>query len=268
MFNLLRMELRRLLRSKSPYIAVLWIAGLLLLEVITIRTVSDPELAAEAARKGMEITVEDQDEFGKIMEGSVLQSLYTGTFANGGAVIVALYIVITLMVCADYDSGFAKNIFSLHHRRGGYVISWMIAMQILSLVLNLLAIGFWTLFSWMAGMRFAVNGLQEYLYFLFLFQAVGGGFCAQAMAFALITRSKAFGTVASLVMCGGIAAGVVEMVFGLKQMSVLKWTLYGASQGVAFPLQPGHVLSSSGIALAWMFFWMAVSMIVVQKRDV
>lgn len=268
MFNLLRMELRRMLRSKSPYAAVLWVAGLLLMEVVTIRTVSDPELAAEAARKGMEITVEDQDEFEKIMEGSALQSLYTGTYANGGAVIIALYIVVTLMVCSDYDSGFIKNIFSLHHRRGGYVVSWMLAMQILSLILNLLAIGCWLFYSRMAGMRFGPDSLQDYLLFLLLFQAIGGGFCAQAMAFALITRSKAFGAAASLVMCGGMAAAVAEMIFGMKQISVIKWTLYGTSQAISFPIQQGQVLEASGIALVWMIFWSAVSMIVVQKRDV
>lgn len=268
MFNLLRMELRRLIRSKSPYVALLWVLGILLMAGITMRTVSDPELAAEAARKGMEITVEDQDEFDKIMEGSLLQSLYTGIYTSGGAVVIALYIVITLMVCSDYDSGFAKNIFSLRHRRGGYVISWMIAMQILSLILNLAAIGFWAFFVRMAGMRFSSNSLQEYLWFLLLFQAIGGGFCAQAMAFALITRSKAFGAVASLVMCGGIAAALIETIFGLKQVSVMKWTLYGTSQSIVFPIQAGHVLAPFGIALVWMVFWIAVGVIVVQKRDV
>lgn len=127
MLNMLRMDLRRMFRSKMMYVAFFCLAAGILISIITLRTVTDPELRQQAVDAGVDITAGDQADFDAIRALTEMQALCT-TIYSGGFIYVALYIVVVLFVCTDYSSGFAKNIFSFCGSRWRYFFSKLLCM--------------------------------------------------------------------------------------------------------------------------------------------
>ena len=119
MLNMLRMDLRRMFRAKMMFIAFLCLSAGILISIITLRTVTDPELRQQAIDAGVEITSDDQTDFNAIRSLTETQALCT-TIYSGSFIFVALYIIVVLFVCNDYSSGFAKNIFT---EAGGVIMS-------------------------------------------------------------------------------------------------------------------------------------------------
>ena len=104
MLNMLRMDLRRMFRAKMMFIAFLCLSAGILISIITLRTVTDPELRQQAIDAGVEITSDDQTDFNAIRSLTETQALCT-TIYSGSFIFVALYIIVVLFVCNDYSSG-------------------------------------------------------------------------------------------------------------------------------------------------------------------
>lgn len=121
MLNMLRMDLRRMFRAKMMFIAFLCLSAGILISIITLRTVTDPELRQQAIEAGVEITSDDQTDFNAIRSLTETQALCT-TIYSGSFIFVALYIIVVLFVCNDYSSGFAKIYFPFTEA-GGVIMS-------------------------------------------------------------------------------------------------------------------------------------------------
>lgn len=84
MLNMLRMDLRRMFRAKMMFIAFLCLSAGILISIITLRTVTDPELRQQAIEAGVEITSDDQTDFNAIRSLTETQALcttiYSGSF--------------------------------------------------------------------------------------------------------------------------------------------------------------------------------------------
>lgn len=77
MLNMLRMDLRRMFRAKMMFIAFLCLSVGILISIITLRTVTDPELRQQAIDAGVEITSDDQTDFNAIRSLTETQALCT-----------------------------------------------------------------------------------------------------------------------------------------------------------------------------------------------
>lgn len=77
MLNMLRMDLRRMFRAKMMFIAFLCLSAGILISIITLRTVTDPELRQQAIDAGVEITSDDQTDFNAIRSLTETQALCT-----------------------------------------------------------------------------------------------------------------------------------------------------------------------------------------------
>lgn len=267
MVSLFRIDLERAIKSKSPYICLgilivcLFFSGFMLLVVL------DPELRNSALDLGMEITANDQFDFSFLSKKPFLEVLHQ-MFLNGGGLHIFLCMIATLFVCNDFESGFVKNIFSFEQKRWKYLISKLVLLQLICVIYLCIIVAALFLFSNMTQMKFASSDLIDYFKFIFVLCMINSGFCAQSLAIAMVTRSKAVGIAAAILLPGGIFVSLLEPLCNLFHFSLLKWTLYGTLKTIPFPLTPSHILPPIVIGAAWTIIWLIISMIFIQKRDI
>lgn len=153
MLNMLRMDLRRMFRSRMFYIAFLCLTAGILIMIIMLHTITDPELREQAIDAGMKFTTTNDSDFDEIRQMSETEALCS-TIYSGGFFFVALYVVAVLFICSDFSSGFAKNIFSYNGGRWRYFAGKMICMSVVCAV-------------WIAGSHVGFPGnMQDLRYVL------------------------------------------------------------------------------------------------------
>ena len=121
MFNMLRMDLRRLFKSRSFYIILSVTAVLLILVTIMAQSLSDPETLDAMEEQGAEVDESDRMMSEYIQNMSQLDFIHESL--GGGFLLVMTGIGMTLFVNGDFSSGFIKNICRINPRRREYVLS-------------------------------------------------------------------------------------------------------------------------------------------------
>ncbi len=268
MLNMLRMDLRRMARTKMFYIAFGVMAAGVILTVVLLHVVTDPDARAAAMRMGMVFTDEDGAVINDIVQMTFMEALCS-TVYTGGILFIALYIVSVLFVCSDFSSGFAKNIFSVQGGRWIYFVSKVLCMAV---VCGIWMVGTAVVFKiacQMADLRFMGAGTFPAAAFAGGFGLVGIAFCAQGIFLSVLSRSEGAGIAAAIVLPGGIVVSLLESLLGLWGISVLDRTLYGCVQGVAMyldargPLRPYLVT-----AAVWFAVWTFGAIFVLKRRDI
>ena len=105
MLNLLRMDLRRMFRSRMFYIAFLCLTAGILIMIIMLHTITDPELREQAIDAGMKFTTTNDSDFDEIRQMSETEALCS-TIYSGGFFFVALYVVAVLISAAALPKTF------------------------------------------------------------------------------------------------------------------------------------------------------------------
>lgn len=268
MFNMMKMDFRRMLKSKMFYIAFLCMAAAILFTVITLRTVTDPELRQQAIDKGMEITTTDQEDFQEVLDmtwtEALCSSIYTGGFYS-----IIVSVIAVLFVCSDFGGGFAKNIFSYQGKRWQYVVSKLVCMAVVCL---LWILGTFVVFEGIcrAGqIRFSPASPMEYGMFVGGYVLIGMAYAAQAIFISLLTRSEGAGIGASIVVAGGLVAVLLEAFLGNWGISVMKYTLYGSLQDMeSFLVDKTPAAWMISVILVWLAVWAALGIWSLKKKDI
>ena len=115
MFNLLRMDLRRLFQNRSFYIILVVTAVLLIMVTVMAHAIADPEMMDEMEAQGAEITEADRMMSDYIQNMSQLDFMHETL--GSGFLLVMTGIGMTLFVNGDFSSGFIKNICCINSRR-------------------------------------------------------------------------------------------------------------------------------------------------------
>ena len=106
MFDLVRMDARRMRKSAGAYVWLAVLVGFTILTFSMIYAVSNPDIA-----RALGILNEDTS---GVLDGYTLLALTRQMIISGGGVSLALCIAFALFVCGDFESGFIKNIFCAH----------------------------------------------------------------------------------------------------------------------------------------------------------
>lgn len=268
MLNMLRMDLRRMFRVKMMFIAFFCLSAAILISIITLRTVTDPELRQQAIDAGVDITSGDQADFDAIRSLTETQALCT-TIYSGGFIYVALYIIVVLFVCNDYSSGFAKNIFSFYGGRWCYYVSKLLCMTIVCALWILGSFLVFRICSLVSGMDFATSGQADYLRVFVEYLFIGVAFSAQGIFLSVWLRSEGGGIAAAIVLGGGIVPVMLEAFLGNWGISIIYKTLYGSIQAVTANVTSGSPVGGAMIVTAvWLAVWSALSLLTLYKKDV
>lgn len=207
MFNLLRMDLYRLRRSRSAYICF---AILFLVTVIcfwfTWMTIT-PEGDKFAEKIGIaESLREDSLE----MEGYDSLLLFREIAMDGGAYSAILGIWVALFVCLDFQSGFMKNIMSLHRHRWKYVISKVLTAGILSFFYLVLQYAFCILLNLLFGHLIPFADFRDILFYLANAWLNTTAFSALIIMVSFFTRSSTAGVLTALLFGTGFVQALLR----------------------------------------------------------
>lgn len=268
MLNMLRMDFRRMIRSKMFYIGFLCMVAGLLVTIITLRTVTDPELRQQAIDKGMEITANDQSEFAEVLNMTQTEALCS-TVYNGGFFFMALYMVAVLFVCSDFGSGFAKNIFSYSGGRWRYFLSKLLCMAAVCLIWIVGTIVMFWLLCTMGHLKFRPVGAGEYGMFIGAYLLIGIAYAAQAIFLSVLLRSEGAGIAASILIPAGVVVSLAEMMLNAFGISIASNTLYGSAQGMtAFLVNHTSPVRLLIVTAAWLVIWTVVGILTLRRKDI
>ncbi len=268
MFNMLRMDLRRLFKSRSFKIILLVTAALILMVSLMTAVVSDPEVLDDMGAHGAEIDEIDRRMSEEIRNMTQLDLAHETL--GGGFLLIIVGIGVTLFVNGDFSSGFVKNICCAQPRRASYVLSKALAAGIYSGIITLLGVVLILLAPYLYGMRPVSSAIPDILQYLFWMWLPHWAFALMALALVLLTRNTTPGIILSLVAGSGLSA-VLAGTLG-KLLRLPPFERYFLAVVVKGIYTPENGITPIGIILACSAAWAAVygvgSLISMEKRDI
>lgn len=214
MFNLLRMDLYRMRRSRSAYVCLGILFLTTLASYILLWLLATPQGQETAIRIGM-MTAEETQESLRMLEGMDTLTMFRNINLDGGAYCITFGIWVILFVCMDYRSGFLKNIMALYQNRWVYVGSKLLAAALLNILYLISNFLFVVLLNALFGNMVPQAGLGDVLFYMAWAWILTTAFGGLMLLICVCTRSTAAGTFAAVLLGGG---SVVSMVQGILSM--------------------------------------------------
>ena len=268
MFNILRMDLRRLFKSRSFYMILGITALLLIMVTVMARSLSDPETLAAMEEQGAEIDESDRMMSEYIQNMSQLDFMHESL--GSGFLLVMTGIGMTLFVNGDFSSGFIKNICCVNPRRRDYVLSKVALAGIYSGIITVLSVLLILLSPVLIHMYPVPDSISQIWRYTLWMWLPHWAFALMTLALVLLTRSTTLGIILSLVAGSGLTAALVGTLGRLLRWPPLEqYFLAAVVKGV---YTPESGIAPIGIVLACTITWSAVygigSLLLMEKRDI
>ena len=268
MFNLLRMDLYRVIRSKSLYVCF----GILLLMVFTAfglwYVVVSPqglELLASLENGGnVQLTG-----LSKALEELDFLMLFRQICLDGGMYNLMLGIFVMLFVCADFQKGFIKNVMAFHQNRWNYVGSKLLTAAIVDAcyLVGMLAVSL--VLNQVLGQLVSPSPWQDLVFYMTWVWLLTTAFSALIILLCVLTRSVAVGAVAAVLLGSGL---VVTLGYGLLDLlhlnGWLEYTIY-----LTMSMGPGHFASAGdlkvyAVGAGFLALYTVLTGIFLNKKDI
>ena len=268
MFNLLRMDLRRLFKSRSFYIILGVTAVLLIMVTVMAYAIADPEMMNAMEAQGAEITESDRMMSEYIQTMSQLDLMHETL--GSGFLLVMIGIGMTLFVNGDFSSGFIKNICCINPRRRDYLLSKIALAGIYSGVITVLSVLLMLLSPLLIHMYPVPNSISQILRYVLWMWLPHWAFALMALSLVLLTRNTTLGIILSLVSGSGLTVALVGMLGRLLRWPPFEqYFLAAVVKGVYIP---NSGMTPIRIILACTIAWAAVygigSLLSMEKRDI
>lgn len=268
MFNLLRMDLYRLRRSRSVYVCfgVLMAASVTVFVMLWLMAV--PQGQETALRIHM-LSAHELESSRSLLDGVDVLELFRQTALDGGMYNVTMGICIMLFVCADYHGGFIKNIMAFHENRYAYVGSKVITAGILNAVFLAGHFAFTLLLNWMFKSMVPWTNARDVVFYLAWAWVLTTAFAALEIVICICTRSVAAGSLAAVLLGGGV---VVMMLYGLLNMfhagGWLNHTIYLSLSAGPSKYASVQDLKIFAVGAGFLILYTAAAGIVLKKQDI
>lgn len=279
MFNLIKMDIHRLLHSKSTWIMICFVIGLAVFSVTM--TNSDIEFMKDdpaAVTETMEerpvgIYVEAQPEWvnGTIEIGSVVS-----VEMRSQLLAILCVIFAAIFTNADYKNGYIKNIAGQFPRREQLVASKfiVIAFQVLVMVIvftiSIVVSGY---VMW--GSDFYLGSVTELFQYLGVQYLLHLGIAAVMMLLCILTYSTAFSMTSGILLCSGLAVPIYSLISkainGLKtglEFDINKYILDGNITMLLYDSTSEVMVRGVAVGVAFAIVFLFISTIIVKKRDI
>lgn len=279
MFNLIKMDIHRLLHSKSTWIMICFVIGLAVFSVTM--TNSDIEFMKDdpaAVTETMEerpvgIYVEAQPEWvnGTIEIGSVVS-----VEMRSQLLAILCVIFAAIFTNADYKNGYIKNIAGQFPRREQLVASKfiVIAFQVLVMVvvftISIVASGY---VMW--GSDFYLGSITELFQYLGVQYLLNLGIAAVMMLLCILTYSTAFSMTSGILLCSGLAVPIYSLINkainGVKtglEFDINKYILDGNITMLLYDSTSEVMVRGVAVGVAFAIVSLFISTIIVKKRDI
>jgi ABC-type transport system involved in multi-copper enzyme maturation permease subunit len=247
------MDLRRLFRGKSLYILI----GVLTTIVVSIVLMSPVDASIVGMLGGA--------------SGGGAEAEFLGASMGVGAVYGLVGLIAMLLICGDYSSGFAKNIFASHTNKWNYLISKILTLVVASTIMMVVLVLEMFIISLLIGHSVAVDDPLGLVYFLFQKILVSLAFASIYSFINVLTRNKAVGCVAAfLVGTGGLVMGLSLFfgIIGIDGSLITESTIYGSSTLVSFKFDAVLLIRVIAASVLWTALYAFFNNMVLRTRDV
>ena len=280
MFNLIKMDLYRLVRTPSALITAGMADLLAVFSVFMTDTdiqlmQEDPSSVSTEApdERQMGIYVEADPEWltGKIEAGSIVS-----VEMRSGLLALLCVIFTAVFVNAEHRSGFIKNIAGQLHSRGKLIISKLtaVAVQVLfMMIVFIIAVLITGFILW--GGSFYIGSAASLFKFAAIQYLLHLSLSAMIIFFTVLTGSSAFSMTLGILLCSGLSVPVYSLINKL---------VYNFRPGLGFDINkflPDGNITLTGIdasaevflrgavsGAVYALIFILLSMLIMQKRDV
>ena len=281
MLNIIKMDLYRVLKTKSMY--VIWIVLAAILLITTSLCKTDYELLTEKdAMKQEQVTEPTVDNINVGMmvtlptEPGEKVTVYDIFFANSQGKLYALLLVIftVLFSTADISSGYIKNIGGQVRNRGTLILSRAIALAVFTVLTMAGAFLFQAAANGIVFGELEWGNTKAILSYFVTELALHYALVLICMAIAIILKNN----VISMVIAVCLSMNVMTIVYGvinsaiqkigIQNFQIYKYTITGKLS--LLPMNPSgnECLVAFGVAIVFIVMMISVSSVVFQKRDI
>ena len=281
MLNIIKMDLYRILKTKSMY--VIWIVLAAILLITTSLCKTDYELLTEKdAMKQEQVTEPTVDNINVGMmvtlptEPGEKVTVYDIFFANSQGKLYALLLVIftVLFSTADISSGYIKNIGGQVGNRGSLIFSRSIALSVFTVLTMTGAFLFQAAANCIVFGKLEWGNTKAILSYFVAELALHYALVLICMAIAIILKNN----VISMVIAVCLSMNVMTIVYGvinsaiqkigIQNFQIYKYTITGKLS--LLPMNPSgnECLAAFGVAIVFIVMMISVSSVVFQKRDI
>lgn len=277
MFNLLRMDLYRMKRGKSLYVCLGIMLVMIVFTLCMIWLVATPQGRPAAVYLGIYPAEEQAEEGGfqavvaddDIMAGVDTLVMLRQTSMDGGVYNLVFGIWVMLFVCADYQSGFIKNVMAMHQNRWKYVISKIVTAGIVSLFYLIAQYVFVLIMNRLLGNMAPCSPFGDVLFYLTWAWLLTVAFAALTILVCVWTRSVAAGALTAVLLGSGMVQGPLYMLLDMVHAGGwMKYTIYHT-----LDLGPNHYaapvdLYVYAVGVGFLVLYAAAAGVVLKKQDI
>lgn len=281
MLNIIKMDLYRMLKTKSMY--VIWIVLAAILLITTSLCKTDYELLTEKDAMEQEQVTEptvDNINVGMMVtlptEPGEKVTVYDIFFANSQGKLYALLLVIftVLFSTADISSGYIKNIGGQVRKRETLIFSRAIALAVFTVLTMAGAFLFQAAANGIVFGELEWGNTKAILSYFVTELALHYALVLICMAIAIILKNN----VISMVIAVCLSMNVMTIVYGvinsaiqkigIQNFQIYKYTITGKLS--LLPMNPSgnECLAAFGVAIVFIVMMISVSSVVFQKRDI
>ena len=281
MLNIIKMDLYRMLKTKSMY--VIWIVLAAILLITTSLCKTDYELLNEKdAMKQEQVTEPTVDNINVGMmvtlptEPGEKVTVFDIFFANSQGKFYALFLVIfaVLFSTADISSGYIKNIGGQVGNRGSLIFSRSIALSVFSVLTMTGAFLFQAAANCIVFGELEWGNTKAILSYFVAELALHYALVLICMAIAIILKNN----VISMVIAVCLSMNVMTIVYGvinsaiqkigIQNFQIYKYTITGKLSLLPMDPSGNECLAAFGVAIVFIVMMISVSSVVFQKRDI
>jgi len=270
MFNLLRMDLYRLKRSKSIYacLGVLFVLSALCYFLVWL--MESPSGRETALKWGMiELTeLSEMEAEGSVLEEMDMLTMFRDMGMDGGVYCTVLGIAVTLFVCMDFQSGFMKNIMASHRNRWSYVGSKLLTAGILNLCYIVISFAFCLLANLLLQMV-PFTEWEPIFFYLAWAWLISTAFAALIIMICVFTRNTAMGVLGAVLFGSGVIVSPIASLMNLFHAGGwIKYTLYyNMTYGPSAYSEVGD-LKVFAVGLVFLVFYTVIASVGLTRQDI
>lgn len=239
MFNLLRMDLYRIKRSKSVYVCFGILMAMMVISFGLWYLMASPRGQELAVSLGLGPT-ELLARTAQALEDIDFLAFFRQICLDGGMYNVIVGIFVMLLVCGDFQSGFIKNIMALHQNRWNYVGSKVLAAGIVNACYLVLDLAASLLLNRLLGGLVSSSSWQDLLFYMTWAWLLATAFSALIILICVFTRSVAAGAIGAVFLGSGT---LVMALYGILNTfhigGWLEYTIY-----MTMNMGSGHLASA------------------------
>ncbi len=269
MFNLFRMDMRRLVRSRSFYIVLAVTAALIMMIILLVVKMSEPETLEAMEATGMVTTDGDSQQIGEEIR-AMSQLEFACESMNSSFLLMMTGIGMALFANSDFSSGYIKNICFARPRRRDYVLSKVLVAGIYSGILLILGLLISLICPVLFGLHLTADPALDILKFVFWLWPPLWAFGLMALSLVLLTRSSALGITLSVLSGSGMIYSFLQVLcrqFDLPDVSQYLLSSVTASQCVPM-LGAEQMTMILACTLGWAAVYGIGSLLMMEKRDI